>query len=400
MNKNKISIQFDHRGRRVQGVDRQTIGTNKVLPFRQHEAKQDEAKPLPEVSTEFSPWQHGTEEDEVIGDKEEQLELDRAQHSAPTESIWELNRDQIWVDDVFQGVMLRKRPPTSWWKSILLIGAAIVTGATLGLFIMNLLNPGEGQRLDAAQPNLGTTIVSSTSPSSSPASQVAGTDEAVRPVISGMQGIHIVKAQINAFSYQLLQHGVFNSQSVGQSAIDGLKRQGYTAAVEQGEKMIVYAAFASNKSEAQRLSALLKEKKIDIYVKSVEMPGLTQINWSGAKPENVSDYLVNGDKLLRMMNGVAVAHLEEAQITPFEPVTMKAIQEAYASWTAALNAISDGGDAANKSILAMNESMKAAVQAFEAYEKKPSASALWQAQAAMMKYVIEQKQLYSVIAPI
>jgi len=395
MNKNKISIQFDHRGRRVKGTDLQTIGTNKVLPFKQHEAK-----PMSEAPIAFSPWQHEIEEDEVLEDKKKQLEPDRVQHSAPTESIWELNRDQIWVDDVFQGVMLRKRPPTSWWKSILLIGAAVVTGATLGLFIMNLLNSGEGQRVDATQPNLGTTIASSTSPSSSPANQVAGTNEAVKSAISGMQGVHIVKAQISAFSYQLLQHGVFNSQSVGQSAIDELKRQGYTAAVEQGEKMIVYAAFASNKSEAQRLSGLLKEKKIDIYVKSVEMPGLTQINWSGAKPESVSNYLVNGDKLLRMMNGVAVAHLEEAQITPFEPETMKAIQEAYASWATTLSAISDGGEAAKKSILAMNESMKAVVQSFEAYEKKPSASALWQAQAAMMKYVIAQKQLYSVIAPV
>lgn len=431
MNKTKLTIHFDHRGKRIVEAASNTSYANKVVPFKQDSRvvgdKLQESIVINDLSTAFSPWQTKFEEDvevvqetpipkaevkavqKPIHNKEQvhlpdiethaESELDRVGGAQHTEAMWELNRDQIWVDETFQGVMLRKRPPTSWWKAIISISAAIVTGVALGFFLLNVINNDSGQLADSNQSSLSSTSNGSNAPTSQTNNNASGVDGIAKPVSGSTQGSTLVNVQLDAFKYSILQHGVFTSKTTGQAAINELSRKGYKAAFEQGDKMIVYTGIASTKAEAQRLAAVLKGNKIDIYVKSVELPALSQIVWNGSKPESVKDFLTSGDKLIRMMSGVAIAHLEETDPTPFEAVTMKAIQDAHASWKASASEIGDGGEATSKLILDMTQAMNTAVAAFGEYEKKPSAAELWQTQSAMMQYILAQKQLYAAITP-
>lgn len=425
MNKAKMTIHFDHRGRRIGETARHTSQTNKVVPFKQQntrvgEDKLQESIVINEFTTDFGPWQSRFEEDAeqseqvipdhtsevkaeaaVILDQETSVESesDRFDGSQHTEAMLELNRDQIWVDETFQGVMLRKRPPASWWKAIISISAAILTGVALGFFILNVINTDNEQVANPSQSTLSSAVAGANSPSSPINSNASETDGLAKPVSGSMQGSTIVNVQMDAFTYAILQHGVFSSKTTGQAAIDELSRKGYKTAFEQGDKLIVYTGIASTKAEAQRLAGIFKDNKIDIYVKSIELPALSQILWNGSKPESVRDFLTSGDKLIRMMSGVAVAHLEETYPTPFEAVTMNAIHDAHTTWAASASAIEDAGEATSKPILEMTQAMNTAVTSFEEYEKNPSAAQLWQAQSAMTQYILAQKQLYAAIAP-
>jgi stage II sporulation protein B len=445
MNRTKMTIHFDHRGRRIVEAASNTSHENKVIPFKQQDSrieggKLQESIVMNDFSTEFSPWQTKFEENEELAeqvtpiplaeakaeeavkpsnntenvqekihnqggghvfDKETRMEssVDRHSDSQHTEAMWELNRDQIWVDETFQGVMVRKRPPTSWWKAIISISAAIVTGVALGFFLLNVINKDSGQLLDPNQSSLSSTSNGSNAAASQPNNNASGVEGIAKPASGSIQGSTVVNVQMDAFNYSILQHGVFSSKTTGQAAINELSRKGYKAAFEQGDKMIVYTGIASTKAEAQRLAAILKANKIDIYVKSVDLPALSQILWNGSKPESVKDFLTSGDKLIRMMSGVAIAHLEETDLTPFEAVTMKAIQDAHSTWKASASEIGDGGEAISKLILDMTQAMNTAVAAFGEYEKKPSAIQLWETQSAMMQYIFAQKQLYAAISP-
>lgn len=433
MNKAKITFHFDHSGNRVGEKDHRKSGENKVIPLKPENSQTKDDTPdqvgINQFTTDFGPWQSEFEADtdrveqvihhiEMKTNASKVIEINQKENKLksvnnfkyqeprivqsddrikiPEEPMWELNRDQIWTEESFNGVMLRKRPRTSWWKAVLSISAAVMTGVTLGFFILNIIQGG-GEVLDPSKSAMVTPAPESSKPTAegkTPAQEKDVTSQAVTAGVS-MEGM--INVNIDSYTYSFLQHGVFSSAETGQAAITELGRKGFVTSTEQGDKLTVYAGVAANKADAQRLAEVLKGSQIDIYVKSIAIPAISQMKWSGSKPQSVRDYITNGDKLIRMISGVTVTHLEETQSTPFDPATMASIKDAHTGWTSIATALKDGQDEANKIILSMTKSMNAAILSLEEYEQKPSSSLLWKAQSAMMQYLIAEKQLYKAI---
>lgn len=407
MNKGKITIQFDHNGHRIGESVGNLVDPQKVIPLSQEEYRVDEKTELMnDYTTDFGPWQSAFVPEKQVNLETEADRIERMIRESESgrkgvqqepgfhhEPAWELDRDTIWPESAYQQVTYRKHPPTSWWKAALAVTGAIITGLAFGLFVLNLLE-GSGNESDLAK--APTTL---NSEANSPDSLSAAGNEAVLPVSAGMNQAQIANVSIAAQDYSFLQHGVFSTTSSSEAALADLKRKGFAGTVENGDKRYVFAGFALMKSDAARLAKLFQDNNIEIYVKTIGLPAISQISWEGAKPQTVGDFITNGDKLIRMMNGVTIAHLEEIDPSPFDPATLSALQDAHALWVASTADLKDGG-AAYSFIQSMESAMNTALAALEQYANKPSTASLWEAQAAMMKYILTQKQLYETISVI
>lgn len=405
MNKGKITIHFDHSGQRIGESAGNSIDPHKVIPLSQEEYRVDEKTELvSEYTTDFGPWESVFVPEKKVDMETEADRIERMiRESEPArngvqqepgfrhEPALELDRDTIWSESSYQHVTYRKHPPTSWWKAALAVTGAIITGLAFGLFVLNLLE-GSGN-----ETNLAKVPAISSSEANKPDSPGAG-DEA-QPVSSGINPAQIANVSIAAQTYSFLQHGVFSTTGASEAALADLKRKGFTGTVENGDKRYVFAGFTLVKSDAVSLAKLFQDNNIEIYVKTVELPAISQISWEGSKPQSVGDFITNGDKLIRMMNGVTIAHLEEKDPSPFDSATLSALQDAHALWTASAADLKDGGTV-YVLIQSMESAMNAAIAAMERYADKPSTASLWEAQAAMIQYILTQKQLYDTISVI
>jgi len=285
----------------------------------------------------------------------------------------------------------------NWWKAALSVTGAVLTGVALGLFVLGMLQQGEPNAVISGDEPTLTVTAAVNGDSGNSAGQGEGTQAAGNKAIAASDTARTI-GPVGARTYSFLQHGVFATAAASQSAISALKQQGLASAVENGERTIVYAGFTLSKEDAQRLAKLLQAKKIDIYVKPITLPAINGIKWSGAKPESVGAFLSGADRLIRMMGGATVTHLDEEKPTPFDQATVKAILDAYQLWAKGAADLQDGGEQARMQVQAMTQAMEKAVASLQAYAQKPSAALLWEAQSSLMQAVIAEKQLQALIA--
>jgi stage II sporulation protein B len=424
MNKTRITYRFDHqRSAGTSSPPGTPVKEDKVIPLfeeefqvvEEHTQKLDQVEDLFDThslnsfTTDFGNWNSKIESEserverairETLLESETKRPLVESVRNQPREGpeidpeLWSnWNRRESGAGQGRSSRYIRSSKPP-WIRIVVSIAGAVVTGVAFGFFVLSMF-AGSGADKTVSEPVVtkqgavqgkteATTPVQSTA--------VAGqTDKTAADAASTIQGTPL---QLSAKSYSFLQNGVFSTVQSAQTAQAELKKKGFASAVEQAEKVTVFTGFALNHDDAIALSQKLKEQKLEVYLKNVDIPAVTSVHWKGSKPEALGSYLTQGDKLIQMLGGLSIVHLAETKPTPLDESTLQGIRAAHQTFTTLAATVNEGADSEVKPIIQqMNTALSSSVQSMEEYKKNPSIAMLWQAQSSMMQYIIAEKKL-------
>jgi stage II sporulation protein B len=303
------------------------------------------------------------------------------------------------------GAKVRRSSNPPWLRIIASVSGAVVTGVAFGFFVLSMFTDRNASNHVAAP---GTTAVQTAPANGGKDAQqqgnaAAGADKAAagqtpaadKPAVSAAGAGSLITVNLPGKTYSFLQNGVFSTQQSAEAAQAELKKKGFAAAADLGEKTVVYAGFALTREDAVTLSRQFRSSKLDVYVKPVEVPAVSKLKWSGsAKSDAVGSYFTQGDKLVQMIAGFTLLHLEETKPTALEDASAASVKSAQQAWIAAGTSVKEGaGEDAKQGMQKMATAMNAAVASMDEYKKNPSAAYLWQAQGALMQYILAEKTL-------
>ncbi|MFH5182223.1 SPOR domain-containing protein [Paenibacillus sp. TAB 01] len=303
-------------------------------------------------------------------------------------------RDHRWYVPE-ETAYITKRPGSSWFKIITSVAGAVITGVAFGFFVLSMFS---GESKDAQ----------STAGANVPPGQTAAVPASASSSTAGTNGTSAAGAAANtataavslpAKTYSFLQSGVFSTAQSASTAQAELKTKGYGAVSEAGDKYTVYVGMSMSRDEALGLAQQFQQKKIDVMVKNVELPALSQMKWSGKTTDAFVSYINQGDKLLGLIAPLTATHLSETKPSPVADAALQSIKTAHQAWTGMANAASEGlSEEGKAAVQKMNSALNTAVVSLDEYKKNPSASFMWQTQTAMMQYIVSQKELRNLVA--
>jgi len=298
------------------------------------------------------------------------------------------------------------RPP--WFKIVASVAGAVATGVFFGFFILSMFSQdpqdGNGGVRAPAATNVGGADLQ---PSRDGASVALPDGQGRQPdAISSSDKTAVANANAAAVAvrlpertYSLLQNGVFSSRQGADTAQAALRERGLAAVTEAADKFYVYVGIAANRSDAASLVNKLQLKPEEVYVKNYVLPEVKQVKWNGAASDALPGFLAEGDRLIRLMSEATVARLKEAQPSAIDETAMQQIRSAHQAWTGYAATVNDSAAGGVKPLLSpMNAAMNMAVLSLDKYAKDPAATYLWQAQSAIIQYVIAEKSLLAAIA--
>jgi stage II sporulation protein B len=309
-------------------------------------------------------------------------------------------------------------PP--WTRIVLSVFGAVATGVLFGFLVLSMFSDhalpfglfGGGKAKEAAPESGGAAAAGAgaaagdSAASGSSAGTGAGT-AAGQAVAAGAQAGteaagNMAAVNLPGRSYLFLQNGIFSSAAAAQAAQAELKKKGYAAVsvAEPDGKTTVYAGFALQKEEAVKLSRKLQSDKLDVFVKAVNVPAAPKLKWTGkAGGGDLAAYFQQGDKLVQMIGALTVLHLGETKPSEIEAETLDAIRTAHQQWIAASAPVKSGvPDTVAPALQQMATALNTAVMSMDEYRKNVSASYLWQAQGALMQYVLAERSLLTELA--
>jgi len=283
----------------------------------------------------------------------------------------------------------RVRRQRNWFGFASAVAGAILTGVVLGMFVLSMFQGDPSLESEFAPESdwldplgNGTTDASA-----------IGDDRAVlKPDLLNVVGSAHV--QLPEKTYYFVQNGVFSSENGAVQAASKLKEKGLAGAVENGEKLSVFAGAAEDRDDALLISQQLQNEGLEVYIKPYVLPAVTRLNWSESEAEHLQTYIVKSRDLVDMLISASLQHLSELSPTALPVEQMARLRTDHQEWTKAANqAYATAPEAGQSSIAAMNTSINSAIVTLEQYNKKPSNSYLWQVQTAATEHLIQQKQL-------
>jgi stage II sporulation protein B len=303
---------------------------------------------------------------------------------------------------------------TPWLKIAASAVGAIATGAIFGFLVLSLFSGDGGGTAASEWWRLGTDravdsrIIDGSAVTGSDSlaggtgsvsnTEVAGSINTSEGAVTATGIAAAVRVNLPAVKYSLVQSGVFSTAEGAEAAMAELRRNGLAAASEKSDKYYVYAGVAMNRNDVLPISNSLNGKKMDVFIKDYSIPAVQSIQWSGKAGETPEAYFTQGSKLAQMIAGLTALHLQDDAVSPGD-ATMNSLKSAHQAWSQASLKAADGLAPDHKAMAdTMNASMNMAVQSMEEYKKNPSDAYLWQAQGALIKYIIGEKELRSAMA--
>ncbi|MFD2329774.1 SPOR domain-containing protein [Cohnella sp. GCM10020058] len=322
-------------------------------------------------------------------------------NSLHTDSGIYLNAEERWVDG---GETRRYRGGPSWMRIFASIAAAIVTGAIFGYIVLALFT-GEpilpsGSAADPASAGLkpaatgGAAAASGGIKTDSGAigkatddkSEGTGASGAAQPnKTAGAAG----DAEVPASVSYLLQYGVFQSEASMNEAVQALTNQGIAAATDTTDGFRVYAGIAADKSEAEKLGAVLTDE--ELYAKALENRALSLPQTSAAI--SWAAYLEESDTLGRLLAGSSAELLARGGKSQPSEQSAADLQAAIKRWKATTTDIAAWSGSRSKPAGALATQLGTAAEQWTAYAKIPSAALLRTVQASVMKAALIARQL-------
>lgn len=272
----------------------------------------------------------------------------------------------------------------SWFRVAVTIFGAIATGVMFGLFIMQLFT---NLTLNSEVPiQSGRQAQTDAPPVSRPGIDITAPD-----VDAEAQATSVSLPQNTVY---MLQFGVFSSAEGARAAIDQLQLAGIASAYEAGDRHVVYAGLTPDRNSALLLSNQLAGMKLETYVKPYERPDVQSLRWGEADAARIESYFNAGADLARTVSLLTLVHLDEKELTNFEDATIQALASSHQRWKMLAGELAkDVPERAQEVYLQMNNSLTSAVESLVEYKKNPTVSYLWQAQSAVMDYVILEHSL-------
>lgn len=310
----------------------------------------------------------------------------------------------------------RRKTAASWFKVAASVVGAVATGAAFGFLVLSMFSQdSQTNKTNVTVPTAtNVTATNAAAPAkSAPTDQAVAVSGSVTPantagkaadptgsiaasasVSSGALAVVNVPAKTLTF----LQSGVFSTSQGAVAAQSELKKKGLAAVSDVGEKFPVYVGMASNRDEASRLAQQFQQKNIDVIIKSVDMPALSKIKWTGKSTDNVSAFITQGDNLVQQIAPLTVSHLTEAKLTGMDASQVQSVKTAYQTWQGMTSGVNEGlSEQGKAAVLKISSAMNAAVASLDEYRKSPSASTLWQTQNAILQAALAQKEFRRVI---
>jgi len=386
-------------GRQPEAPYRQHESRNSGSPYRQHESHNSEGPSLNEYTADFGEWKS------PFDAETERIErLVRRSGGGITSSpetgyaeSGEHLRDHRWYEPEATGYYVK---PTggSWLKIVTSVAGAVITGVAFGFFVLSMFtDPG---------PEAGKPAGSAIAPQpgqTEPAGQAAATAQETAAGSGGAAADANPAAgasvKLPAKTYVFLQGGVFSSAEGAETAQADFRKQGLAAAADSGDKYPVYVGMALNRDEALGLTQVFKQRNIDVVVKELVVPSAEQVKWSGPAADTLQNYLSEGAKMVQLIAAETIAHAAEEKPTPLNDSALQSIKSTHQSWLSSASPVAEGlGESGKSALPRMNSALNTAVVSLEEYKKNPSASFIWQAQSALMQYVLAEKELIQAIA--
>ena len=271
----------------------------------------------------------------------------------------------------------------SWFGAVASIAGAIATGVLFGLFVMQLFT---NLMLNSEVPP----VTDRHEQTDAPPVSLPGDDTAVGPDVEA----RATAVSLPSNTVYMLQYGVFSSADGAYAAIDQLQKAGIASAYEAGERHIVYAGLTPDRNSALLLSNQLAGMNLETYVKTYERPAVQSLRWGKADGSRIEAYFSAGAELARTVSLLTLVHLEEKELTNFEDATIQALAASHQEWKMLAGELAkEVPEQAQEVYQRMNNALTTAAESLFAYRKNPAVSYLWQAQSAVMNYVIQEKSL-------
>lgn len=283
-----------------------------------------------------------------------------------------------------------------WTPMILSASSAVITGILLGWLFMHIFPVGFDQVAKLEQGNEANTYPH--------ADQIAQTDQILPETSDGHMnddaGVPVLSfVQLPAEEYYFLQNGVFSSEQSAVEAQALLKEKGLASVIDSSDGFRVYAGFSLNRDDALFLSNKIQEQELETYIKTIHRPGVTMIEWPEESKDSFAAYITESSELIQIMNAWT-SQLLRNHTTSIGNEQLTTLREKHQAWSNhAVNvtnaAIGDLGSHLGK----MNAFLNTAIESFAEYAKHPDESYLWQAQTAMMQFIILENDLIHQVIP-
>ncbi|CAN7330391.1 hypothetical protein LJR153_001865 [Paenibacillus sp. LjRoot153] len=391
-----------------------------VTPYEQAEREQVESLFEPHAlntfTTDFGSWHsqiesEGERVERII--RETQISREQQNSPIPTTVIRQErepepadNREEWsnWTPkepyrESGSGTRYAKSSGAPWIRIATSVAGAVVTGIAFGFFVLSMFSSDRDTSTSIATSN--PTKITVPSPNTQAAASTTKTQTGTGDVALPATTVAVTAVQIPAKSYTFLQNGVFSSLQGAQAVQDSLNKKGLASALDNSDKLTVFVGFAKTKDDAiaLRQGVQATDKTIEVFMKNVDFPAVTGIRWSGAKAESLPNYIAEGDKLVTTMSGLTLIHLAETKPTALTDVSLQSIRTSHQALITLGTGLTNGaGDDVKQLLTKMTTSINSAVQSMEEYKKTPSQALMWQAQSALMQYIIAQKNLLKAIS--
>lgn len=426
MNKAKITYRFDTDKNHLKEV-RVPLNNNNPVPLHKSQPNADastenvemyektgewkakqpppiyDVQPLNQFTSDFGAWSSPfdieTEKLEKLIKESDSAKRDESNSSEPK---------PLYLTDAVSQTATRSGPDISelttahyarrsgfkapaWGKMLLSASSAVITGVLLGTLILNFFP-------DSMESVMETTPVTEI-PAADSQSQIHpgngqdnGSESSVDiPVLSSLE--------LPSENYYFLQNGVFSSAESAAEAQAILKEKGMASIVDSTDGYRVYAGFSNDRDEALYLSNRIEQHDLETYIKTIERPAITKIEWPEEGHEALEAYLKGSSEMIRTMNAWTTQLLrsDSGSLTNEQLSQLKDLHQVWSNHAA--NVTTAATAELSPHLSKMNAFMNTSVESFMEYTKNPYETYLWQAQAAMMQYILLEQAFIEAVAP-
>lgn len=274
------------------------------------------------------------------------------------------------------------RSSFNWTNGLVAVFSAVITGMLLGyLLLVQVFGSAFWQSSSAA--------VQSSYHSLQPDQSTIASVIEDEPIAAT---INIGEAHYN---YQLLQAGVFSQENTRDDVIASMKQAGYTAqyTTSSNGKYYVYAAVASSALNTEPFKTAISG--YELYRKELVLQLPTQLQYNG-EASQLESFFQSSNRLLGMYADLISAQLEQESLSVIGASAQQAWQSHYDEWDGIAQYTMAGFVRTPYEELAtqLQESLQEAQQQMLKYQEKPSAKSIWNAESAIVKAVLIQKEWF------
>lgn len=206
-------------------------------------------------------------------------------------------------------------------------------------------------------------------------------------------GLYIKEVNIPGKVFYVLQYGVFTQADGAQKAASRLRELGMAAVVKENlDQHRVYTAIASSKEDAMELSLLLKNKQVDLYVRPLHRPAITELLFREGTAV-VERFIAQSDIVNAWLMSQSIAYLRKGAAAAFSLDLTEQLRREHSKWTQQMNIVEKGiPEWSTTKWRKMIQGMNTAISALNEYNKQPLSAHLWDVQQAVMIYQAAQKE--------